>query len=192
MKILTAARRDRRNLAAPGFSPAASRCVSRSGAGFSLIEILVALVIISVGVLGVTAMQTASINGQLMSRNLDTSFNVVSDAFDRMQMNAENITDYVKNNYSQPFTVTVDANSPNPPSSSERPSGLVAATDYDAIYHNMYDMKMSSGVLTVQLTVDSPVTGADTADAVLSWNYKGKQKKCSISTIIIKDKSVRN
>jgi len=193
MKTLSTAWRGGQNPAARRFPTKISPRVLKGGAGFTLIEILAAVVIIAVGVLGVTAMQSASINGQLSARNLDSAFNVVHDALDRMQNNAENITDYINNNYNAPFTVTVNANSPNPPtSSSEKPTGLIAAYDYDIIYKSMYDMKMVSGVLTVKLTNDVPVTGTDTADATLTWNYKGKTKTCKISTVIIKDKSIRN
>ncbi|MDH5757626.1 MAG: prepilin-type N-terminal cleavage/methylation domain-containing protein, partial [Nitrospinota bacterium] len=63
--------------------------VFKSRPGFTLLEILVSLVVMSVGILGVTAMQAASVNGQVLSRNLGTAFNVVHDALDRMQTNSE-------------------------------------------------------------------------------------------------------
>ena len=162
--------------------------VFKSRPGFTLLEILVSLVVMSVGILGVTAMQAASVNGQVLSRNLGTAFNVVHDALDRMQTNSEDITDYIKNSYTQPFVVTVDRLDTNPSDNAERPaSGTVAASDYDAIYNAMLDMGLSSGVLTVTLYNDVPVTGVDKAEALLSWNYKGDLKTCEIHTIITKE-----
>ncbi|MDH5511294.1 MAG: type IV pilus modification protein PilV [Nitrospinota bacterium] len=156
--------------------------------GFTLLEILVSVVVLSVGILGVTAMQTASLNGQLLTRNLGTAFNVVHDALDRMQTNSENITNYINNNYTQPFTVTANITDANPSDNGERPtSGSTAAADYDAIYMAMLDMKLSSGVLTIQLSNDDPYTGVDSAVAKLTWNYKGKTKTCEVRTILIKE-----
>ncbi|MDH5638628.1 MAG: prepilin-type N-terminal cleavage/methylation domain-containing protein [Nitrospinota bacterium] len=157
--------------------------------GFTLLEILASVVVLSVGILGVTAMQTASLNGQLLSRNLGTAYNVVHDALDRMQTNSENITSYINNNYSQPFTVTANISDRNPSDNTgERPAaGTTAADDYDAIYMAMLDMKLSSGVLTVQLSNDDPYTGVDSATAKLTWNYKGKTRTCEVHTELIKE-----
>ena len=169
----------------PSLGGRLSRSIN-SKAGFTLIEVLVTVVVLSVGILGVTAMQTASVNGQLLARNLDSGFNVVHDALDRMQANSAKITDYIKNDYGQPFMVTVDPAKPTPPlTGGERPTGA-AGDDYDALYRMMYEMKLRTGVLRIKLTNDFPVSGVDLAEAKLTWNYKGAIKKCEVTTILVK------
>ncbi|MDH4183402.1 MAG: prepilin-type N-terminal cleavage/methylation domain-containing protein, partial [Nitrospinota bacterium] len=74
MEIFNAPQRARwgspRDIPARAWPTPASPRFGRRNSGFTLIEVLVSVVIITVGILGVTAMQTASISGQVLSRNL--------------------------------------------------------------------------------------------------------------------------
>jgi len=153
-------------------------------AGFTLIEILISVVILAVGILGVTAIQSASLNGEILSRNTDSALNIASDATDRMTSNSENISDYIGGAYGTPFTVTLDMNDTNPSDNSERPTGAIASQDYDDLYNQMLDMDLSNAVLAVSLQNDTPVSGVDTATATVTWTYKGDTKQCVVTNII--------
>jgi len=154
------------------------RVLRRKGnhrAGFTLIEILIAISILAVGILGISMLQTSSLSGETLTRDMDSAINLASDALDRIQANAENINDYVSGNFSGGFTVS-DTSSP--------PSGATASVDHDALQAELRDMHLTNAILTVTFQVDTPITGADTATAIVSWDYKGSPKQCQIKTII--------
>jgi type IV pilus assembly protein PilV len=153
-----------------------------SGSGFTLIEILISVVILTVGILGVSAMQTASLSGEVKSRNLDSCVSLAFDAIDRIQVNARSISEYQSGG-----TLTVNPESPTPP------SGAVAAADYQALLDLMagysaanrtMGMQMDNMVLTLQFQVDTPVAGVDTVLSTVSWNRKGVAEQCQAQSIL--------
>ncbi len=156
---------------------------SSCSSGFTLIEILVSIVILTVGILGVTAMQSASLNGGVAARSMDSAVNVASEALDRIQANVKNIGDY-----GATFTVApVDDSDTDPTNNGERPSGSAAAADYDSIYNRMREMNLGLGTLTITFQYDTPVTGVNTASAVVSWNNKSQVKRCRVTYLIASD-----
>lgn len=170
--------------AAPPPGPGRGRPFCSTTEGFTLLEILVAVVILAVGILGVTAMQTASLTGQVLARNTDSALSVASDALDRFQANSENIGDYVGGDYSGSFTVTTSSSGPP---SGERPSATVAGNDYDSIYASMMAMSLTNATLQVTLQNDVPISGVDTAVATVTWTHKGDQKKCKVTSVIFRE-----
>lgn len=158
-------------------------CRPLSGqSGFSLIEILIAVVILTVGILGASAMQTASLSGEFKSRSLDSCVNLAFDAIDRVQANARNITEYQAGG-----TLTVNYKSPTPP------AGAVAAADYQALLDLMrpynaagrtMGMQMDNMVLTLQFQVGVPVAGVDTVVSTVSWTRKGVTEQCQAQSIL--------
>ncbi|VAX20795.1 hypothetical protein MNBD_NITROSPINAE01-1192 [hydrothermal vent metagenome] len=156
-------------------------------AGFTLLEILVSIVIIAVGVLGATAMQSASLRGGVLARTLDSATNIASDALDRIQMNSANIGDYIGGNYANPFTVSLqDDQDDIPGNNSERPDTVDAGADYDTIYTQMRNMALDNATLSITFQADTPTVGVDTATATVSWPYLGGTKQCQIVHIITK------
>lgn len=144
-----------------------------------------AIVILAVGILGVTAMQTASLTGQVLARNTDSALSVASDALDRIQSNSENIGDYIGGDYGNTFTVTTSSTGGTP--SGERPSATVTGNDYDSIYASMLAMDLNDAVLEVALQNDVPISGVDTAVATVTWNHKGDQKQCKVTSVIFRE-----
>ena len=74
----------------------------RNLAGFTLIEVLVALVILSLGILGVVALQAASLRNTTASSQRSIAINLASDISDRMRANPAGLMlgDYIYANYS--------------------------------------------------------------------------------------------
>jgi prepilin-type N-terminal cleavage/methylation domain-containing protein len=159
-------------------------CRPLSGqSGFSLIEILISVVILTVGILGVSAMQTASLSAEFKSRSLDSCVSLAFDAIDRIQANARNITEYQTGG-----TLTVNPKSPT------IPSGTIAAADYQALLDLMrpyiaatpptMGMQMDNMILTLAFTVGSPVAGVDTVVSTVSWSRKGVTESCQAQSIL--------
>lgn len=150
--------------------------------GFSLIEILIAVVVLSVGILGAGAMQVASLSAEVKSRNLDSCVSLAFDAIDRAQTNARNITEYQAGG-----TLTVNPASPTPP------GGAIAAADYQALLDLMSSysaatgkmgMQMDKMILTLVWQVGVPVAGVDTVVSTVSWSRKGVTEQCQAQAIL--------
>jgi len=158
-------------------------CRPLSGqSGFSLIEILIAVVVLTVGILGASAMQTASLSAEFKSRSLDSCVNLAFDAIDRIQANARNITEYQAGG-----TLTVNPKSPT------APAGTIAAADYQALLTMMaaysaagrtMGMQMDNMILTLTFTTGSPVAGVDTVVSTVSWSRKGVTERCQAQSIL--------
>ncbi|MGK7344490.1 MAG: type IV pilus modification PilV family protein [Candidatus Nitrospinota bacterium M3_3B_026] len=143
---------------------------SRRRAGFTLIEVLVAITILAVGVLGITMLQVNSVSGEILTREMDSAVSLAYDAIDRVQTNFDNIADY------DGFTVTAV---------SSAPVAGRAGEDHDALQGQLTQMHLSNGTLTVDLQRDVPVTGVDTVTVTVTWNYKGSMKQCAASSVIL-------
>lgn len=140
-------------------------------AGFTLLEILVSVVIMSVGILGVTAMQTASLNSSILTRNIDNCVYVASDILDRIAANPNDIAGYTGGTYSD-FVVTTGGGCG------------VSGSDEDQICNNMLNMQYNNATLTVSFQNDIPLVGLDTVTATLTWPHKGDTKQCVAETIV--------
>jgi len=148
--------------------------------GLTLIEILISVVILAIGILGVTAMQTASLSGSLSTRYNDSCVNIVSDAIDRVQVNSKMISEYKSGG-----SLVIDPQSPSPP------SGTTAAADYNAIVAKMQSlqsggMQLENARLTLAFQSDTPLAGVDTVTASLTWQQKGQTKTCQITNLVYK------
>ncbi len=60
----------------------APRSLRRTQAGFTLIEIFIAMVLLSVGLLGTAALTTGVVRGNLQSRNLTTATSIAQTCFE--------------------------------------------------------------------------------------------------------------
>jgi type IV pilus assembly protein PilV len=61
------------------------RSINRSGSGFSLVEVMIALVVLLVGMLGVMSMQYYAVGGNQSSRELRTATNMSGDLIEVMK-----------------------------------------------------------------------------------------------------------
>ena len=72
--------------------------------GFTLLEVLIALLILSIGLLGLAALQTISLRSNQMASMRTTSTTLVYDIIDRMRANPQGVSDgdYVINTVTTP------------------------------------------------------------------------------------------
>lgn len=70
------------------------RSLSRRAAGMTLVEVLVTLVIISVGLLGVAALQLATVRNNYDSFVRTQAATLAGDILDRMRANRSRVADY--------------------------------------------------------------------------------------------------
>lgn len=75
--------------------------------GFSLIEVLVALLVLSIGLLGLAALQTTSLQYNTGSYFRTQSTFLAYDIIDRMRANITAVVDSDNNGYDQPTTTMV-------------------------------------------------------------------------------------
>ena len=75
------------------FAP--DRAKRRHATGFSLLEVLIALVILSVGLLGLAALQAEGLRGSSSALQRTTAVSHASDIADRMRSNRDGLSDYV-------------------------------------------------------------------------------------------------
>ena len=77
--------------------------------GFSLIEVLVALLILSIGLLGLAALQTTSLQYNTGSYHRTQATYLAYDIIDRMRANSAAVADSDGNGYDQPISTNVTA-----------------------------------------------------------------------------------
>ena len=75
--------------------------------GFSLIEVLVALLVLSIGLLGLAALQTTSLQYNTGSYFRTQATFLAYDIIDRMRANTDAVVDNDNNGYDQPTTTNV-------------------------------------------------------------------------------------
>src|SRR3990167_4605539 len=80
---------------------------SRSQKGFSLIEVLVALLVLSIGLLGLAALQTTSLQFNTGSYFRTQATFLAYDILDRMRANSAAVADSDGNGYDQPVSSMV-------------------------------------------------------------------------------------
>ncbi len=146
--------------------PSAMRATPRGQAGFTLIEILVTIVVMSVGVLGFTALQVSSMSSSLLTRNLDSCVNVAFDSLDRIRSNIGDA------NYGTDFSVDPSSGCPGD------------GSDADAICKAMIDMQFDNATLSVSFEKDTPLNLIDTVTVAITYTYKGSNKTCTVLDIM--------
>ena len=130
---------------------------SYNDAGFSLIEVLVALAIFSVGILGVGLMQLSAIKGNSVANQLTEATIFASDQIEQMLSWDYDALDSTNNNaYTLPNGDDYTADGYQP----------------DGNYHAYWD-----------ILDDTPVTDSKTIDVTIFWDHKGVLKSFSLSAV---------
>ncbi len=140
--------------------------------GFTLIEIMVAMLVIAVGVLGATAMQTTALKATILTRNVDTCTHLSFAALDRIHASASDIAGYTGGDYGTDFVVSPTAGCPS------------GTSDAAMLCESMENMQFDFGALSVSFDSDFPVTGVDTVSVSVTWDHNGEQYECQAIDII--------
>ncbi len=151
-----------------------NRLIKSSGVGnngFTLLEILVAMVILAVGVLGATAMQQASINSNILTRETDNCVNTAYDILDRIHADGTGSG----SDYGSDFTLDMNAMGGDCPG-----DGSLR----DGVCQSMNEMAFGNAILTVTYQSSIPIAGTDTVTASITWNHKGSTRKCEALDIV--------
>ncbi|MGD9824793.1 type IV pilus modification protein PilV [Desulfobacter sp.] len=134
---------------------------SHNDAGFSLIEVLVALMIFSVGILGVSMMQLWAIRGNSSANRLTEATVFGSDQIEQM-LSWDYNDDRLKSTNNNTYTLSDG-------------SGTIAdgdQADSDNFCHAYW-----------QITDNTPVTDSKTIDVTVFWNLNGDLKSFSLSAV---------
>ena len=142
-------------------------CGSARSSGFTLLEVLIAIVIVSIGMLGVAAMQASTLKNAGSSKYRSVAISMTSDMADRLRANLEGVMQgngVVGTGYNRPRTAVADPayNSPdaNCRSSGCQPAAMVL--DDLAAWQARLATSLPRGVGVV--CIDSGSTGAATFD----------------------------
>ncbi len=135
--------------------------------GTTLVEVLVAAIIIGIGLLGIASLLTKSMQASMSAENRATAIDIAWSLADRIRANLKADNDYVKSFSSCPTSANVPTcfavpgGSPILASSNCSPSNIAAA-DLEEVYcgNNGIRNRLPGGALTVSCT-DIDTTDSD-------------------------------
>ena len=138
----------------------------RRARGFSLIEVLVSLLILSLGLLGVAGLQTTSLRSNQTAYFRSQATAAASDIIDRMRANPQGVAD-------GKYDAIDSANLPSDPNCIDTGCNAADLADHDIIDWATNTLaSLPSGAGTV--SVDNMGTATDASDDVfvvdISWN----------------------
>ena len=141
----------------------------KTESGFTLIEILIAMAIFSIGILGVAAMQTASVKGNASARGVTDIATWASDRVEKLT------------------ALPYDDSSLSPGVHSIAAGNLSMTTDaVDNDFDGLIDEAGETGPVTIQWTVvqDNPVNNAKAVTITVQHNKPGVNKTVSMTRVI--------
>ena len=155
------------------------RVVGKTGvsgtSGFTLIEILVTVVIMSVGMLGFTIMQASSIKSALLTRNLDSCVNLASDAIDRVRANAGDV------DYGVDFSVSATESCSSDDDDDDDDNMI---SDEDHLCNAMEEMNLGRATLSVSFQTNTPISNIDTVTASVILDPDANPESCTFVNLI--------
>ncbi|NOY53827.1 MAG: prepilin-type N-terminal cleavage/methylation domain-containing protein [Deltaproteobacteria bacterium] len=131
----------------------------KSNAGFTLIEVMVAMVVMAYGILAVMSMSVAAIRGNSTADHV-TQVTILSDeVIEMIRANVDNISAYNG----------IDTSNVN-----TRPSiDATAGADYDTIVSRISDLGLPSGKCSIEIQNNTPTAGISTAQVTIAWSRTG-------------------
>lgn len=139
------------------------KIIENNESGFTLVEILIAVTILSIGLLAVATMQVSAITGNSVASDLTEGTTLASDKL-------ESLLRMAGNNYNDPNLLDTTG---------DGDSGL-DDTGSDA------DFSTVAGKYTIywNIAIDSPKTYTKTVKVIATWSRGSSVKKVSIQHII--------
>ena len=142
--------------------------------GFTLIEVMVALVVVSLGLLGVAAMQGIAIQGNAFAKDVTIATNVNQAILERIRLHATHRT--LLSPYDGIDTTVI----------STRPLTDPGRADYIAWQQQIAALRLPNGRGTITVQYDQPAPGMSTITSRVSWKT-GERPNGQIVTSTIVD-----
>lgn len=149
--------------------------------GFTLLEVLVSIVIVSIGLLAVAAMQTTAILGNASAMNRTLALGLAEEMADRIRVNAgdtPNIYNCINTNNSG--TTAVNA---TPCVTEGRPASDPAKGDYDQWRSRLSTSGLPNAYGQVAVAMDSPISKTATITVTVTWGI-GATGSVTFTTIM--------
>ncbi len=139
---------------------------NRNADGFTLIEVMVALIVLAVGLLAVAQMQLMAVKGNSYGSKMSVASLLAQDALERIAQNAANIANY---------------NNIDTSNSGTRPAGGQEQIDYDALQNSIALSGLTQGRCTIVVTAQPQ---GNLVTTTVSWSVDGTTRSLSIPTIL--------
>jgi len=131
----------------------------QGNSGFTLIEIMVAMVVMAYGILAVMSMSVAAIQGNSSADHVTNVTILTDEVIEMIRDNVDQVSAYNGIDSSDVTTKpTTDA---------------TAATDYDTLVSRITALGLPSGVCTIAIQNNTPSAGIDTAQVTFTWIRNG-------------------
>ena len=140
-----------------------NKIIQENQNGFTLIEVLIAMTVFAIGILGVAAMQLAAIKGNSYSSHLSEASTISQDK----------IEDFISLNYNDPVFNDDDG---------DGTGGLDDTNNPD-------ETNQSNGVTGIQYTtvcniaIDQPIQNTKTIRTITTWTEKGARRTVKMDYI---------
>lgn len=149
--------------------------------GFTLIEVLVAIVIVSIGLLAVAGMQNTAIYGNASSRDATYAVQLAEEMIDRVRVNSGDTPEIY--NCIDTNNSGVSAVDATPCATSGRPSSNPAQGDYDQWRSRLQTSGLSGATGTVMVLTDNPINKTATIEVTVTWGSMST-RSITFTTII--------
>ena len=141
--------------------------------GFSLIEVMVALAILSFGLLGVAAMQGVAIQGNAFAKDITVATSAAQEILERIRLHATSrIVLSAYDGMNTANTATAPATNP-------------ARSDYLAWQQQLATLKLPSGSGTIDVQFDSPAPEMSTVTATVRWQSSLRPNNQLVTSTIV-------
>ncbi|MFW2330751.1 MAG: type IV pilus modification PilV family protein [Nitrospinota bacterium] len=150
---------------------AASISRSSDKSGFTLIEALFSMVVLSIGMMGAMSLQASSLSGARYTTGLGNCTNMASNTLDRVIANQEMIAEY-------------DGLEIKEAGGNSGSSDPVVDLDIDSIAAEMTVNGFGGGIVAINTTSNTPSSELTTVDITITWKHKGSDRTCTGQAII--------
>jgi len=135
------------------------RKVMKGSSGFTLIEIMVAMLVMTYGILAVMSMSIAAIQGNSTADYVTNITILADEVIEMIRDNVDNISAYNGIDSSVATTQpTTDA---------------TAAADYTTLVSRINALGLPSGKCTIAIQNNTPANGIDMAQVTVTWTRNG-------------------